>query len=108
MSKGTLYIAGPISNTTDFHERFAAGCMEVAQLGYVPLSPLEVTKAVGITDNGGPEVWLLCMKADIRALLTCDGIYCLRGWENSRGARIEQFIANALDMLVLYQREDFT
>lgn len=105
MSKGLMYIAGPITNTTDFRERFQQGVLEVAQLGYTPVSPLDVTKAVGIEDDGNPDIWLVCVKADIRALLECDGVYCLRGWENSRGARIEQFIANALGLLILYQPE---
>jgi hypothetical protein len=97
-----IYIAGPIGGTTDYHERFKQGCLEVAALGYVPVSPIEVVTAAGAKEGD----WLPCMKADIRALLECDGVYCLRDWHQSRGARIEHFLADALGLIVLYQPEE--
>lgn len=93
-----IYISGPIGSTTDFPERFAAGCLEVARFGYEPVSPLNN----GLARDAG---WLAHMKADIRTLLECEGIYLLRDWHQSRGARIGQMIAQGLDMLVLYQEE---
>lgn len=109
MSKGTLYIAGPVTNggLTSHEgavERFRQGTMEVVTMGYVPVSPIEIAAAAGLVE--GQSHWREFMKINIPAMMACDGIYCLRGWENSRGARIEQFIANALDMLILYQREE--
>lgn len=96
----TLYVAGPVSGTTDYSERFRQGCMEVAQLGYVPVSPLEVFTS---EDTTSEETWQLAIRADIRALLECHGAFMLRNWEDSRGARLEHYIAVSLDMLVLYQ-----
>jgi hypothetical protein len=104
MSKPLIYIAGSITGIEDFKARFEQAKVEVAQLGYEPVSPCDVTKP--FPDTGAKEIWLACMKLDIPALLNCDGIYLLRGWENSRGARLEKLIADGLDMLVLYQAED--
>lgn len=101
MTPLTVYVAGPISGITDFLERFQEGQMEVASLGHLPVNPLEVCKKL----VGGHHTWLDFMRADIRALLECDGIYCLRDWHQSRGARIEHFIAENLGMVVLYQPE---
>lgn len=38
------------------------------------------------------------MKADIKALLDCDAISTLPGWEKSRGAKLEQHIAAVLKL----------
>jgi hypothetical protein len=42
------------------------------------------------------------MREDIRELTKCQMIYMLKGWENSRGARIEFRLAQELDMTTLY------
>lgn len=100
-----VYIAGPIANTTDFCERFKAAGLEVAQLGYQPVCPIELN---GIDENSrkeDAENRRMYLKRDIVALIECDGIYLLRGWENSRGARLEKLIADGLDMFILYQDE---
>jgi hypothetical protein len=98
-----VYIAGPITGISDFKARFEQAKVEVAQLGYEPVSPCDIAK--DFLDDGRPEVWLACMKLDIPALLNCHGIYLLRNWENSRGARLEKLIADGLDMIILYQPE---
>lgn len=102
-SKSTMYIAGPITGVTDFKARFERAKLEVVQLGYAPVSPCDIVK--GFEDTGSEEIWLACMKLDIPALLQCDGIYLLRGWENSRGARLEKLIADGLGLTILYQEE---
>lgn len=52
-----------------------------------------------------PDVhWVTAMKKDIAALMQCDAIVMLHGWENSRGAKLEHFIATSLNMIVI--RED--
>lgn len=99
-----IYLAGPITNTSDFRDRFAQAKLELVQLGYVPISPLDVPK--DFEDTGKAEIWLAAMRVDIPALINCDGIYLLRGWENSRGARLEKLIADGLDLLVLYQDDE--
>ena len=42
------------------------------------------------------------MRSDIAALLTCDAIHMLPGWENSRGATVEHTIATALGLPITY------
>lgn len=101
MSKRNIYIAGPISDTTDYYERFRQACIEVKLLGHTSVSPIEVVKAA---QCGGD--WLACMRADIHALIECDGLYALRGWEHSKGARLEHLIAEGLGLEILYQPDD--
>lgn len=100
-----IYIAGPIANTDDFVYRFGVARGEVGLMGYQPVCPIELN---GVDENSrkeDAENRLAYLRKDIAALINCDGIYLLRGWENSRGARLEKLIADGLDLLILYQDE---
>ena len=53
---------------------------------------LEMLRLMGV----GSITWETCMKRDIKALVDMDAIVLLPGWENSRGACLENHIATAL------------
>lgn len=98
-----IYIAGPIAGTTDFVYRFGVARGEVGLMGYQPVCPLElngVDENSRLEDSTSRRRYLI---NDIHALLECDGIYLLRGWEHSRGARLEKLIADGLGLIILYQ-----
>lgn len=84
-----LYLSGKITGTSDAPERFGTAQTALAVAGYTVVNPLEVTQA---------DTWESCMRDDIKALLDCDGIVMLEGWERSRGAQLELHIAEALGM----------
>ncbi|WP_407059246.1 DUF4406 domain-containing protein (plasmid) [Ralstonia syzygii subsp. celebesensis] len=91
-----IYIAGPMTGLPDlnfpaFHE--AASALRAA--GHDVVNPAEINP----DPNAG---WLACMRADIRELVTCDAIYLLPGWENSRGARLEARIAEGLGFQMIF------
>lgn len=43
------------------------------------------------------------LRDDCKYLLDCDTIYMLKGWNASRGARLEKFIAQTLGMREIYE-----
>ena len=43
------------------------------------------------------------IRRDLKALLDCDAIYMLTGWEHSKGARIEFNIAVELKMKIIFE-----
>lgn len=48
--------------------------------------------------------WRQFMIRDLTALLhNCNSIYMLRGWQNSRGARLEHAAAVESDMRIFYE-----
>ena len=43
------------------------------------------------------------LRKDVEELLTCDAIYMLKGWETSKGARLEHLIASELGLHIYYE-----
>lgn len=94
-----IYISGPIAHY-DLEERrkaFALAAEHIAHLGYQPANPME---------NGLPDDahWREHMKADIGMLLCCDAIYMLRGWEQSKGCKLELDVATTIGLQVFHER----
>jgi hypothetical protein len=87
-----LYIAGPMSGLPGMNfPLFHAEAMRLRGLGYEVINPAEINPDQGMS-------WSECMRADIAALVTCDAIALLPGWRDSRGATLEQHIADRLGM----------
>lgn len=87
-----LYISGPMSGLPDYnHPAFNEAARLLRAAGYQVTNPAE--KALPIT-----ATWLQHMRADIRAMMDCDGLAILPGWQNSRGANAEINLAHALGM----------
>lgn len=89
-----IYLAGPMTGFKDLNfPAFHAGAAELRAAGLDVVNPAEI--------NADPNAnWHDCMRADIAALMTCQGIAVLPGWEKSRGASLEVSIARGLDMPV--------
>ena len=94
MSK--LYLSGPISGLDIEHAReaFARAQEQMEQQGWEVVNPM---------DNGVPveAPWEEHLAADIIALLDCKAVAMLPGWENSRGARLENAIARRFGMRII-------
>lgn len=105
------YISGPISSRiklgTDWKEPFIAAERSLRSLGYRQIhSPVDIAKGVEAACEalGRKACYADYMKADLEVLLKCSTIVMLKGWENSKGARLEYEIAQAIGMEVVYER----
>jgi hypothetical protein len=98
-----VYIAGPMRG----YERFnfpafdAAGAL-LRRLGHEPVSPADMDRARGF-DEGceGPlpaPFIAEALKRDFAAILTCDAIAFLPGWEKSAGAVAERQVGEAIGL----------
>lgn len=95
-----IYISGKISGTdlTKTRKRFAAVAKVTKRLGYEPVNPLEN----GLSEH---DSWEAHMLKDIADLLQCKAIYMLQGWQDSKGACIEHYIATKIGMHIMYEIE---
>lgn len=85
------YIAGPMTGLPDFnYPAFAAAAAKLRAHGLEVLSPHE------IDDSSTGKPWDWYMRRGLAQLVQCDRIVLLPGWENSRGARLEQKVAHEL------------
>jgi Domain of unknown function (DUF4406) len=96
VSKTRVYLAGgmtghPELNFPLFH-RMAAS---LRASGYEVMNPAEICP-------DPTAKWEDCMRADLAALVTCDAIALLPGWEKSRGASLEHTVAMALGMRPIF------
>ena len=97
-----VYISGPMTGLPDLNfpafnraaEELRAAGYEVRAEGFEVVNPAEL--------NPDPNTpYSECMRKDLRALLDCDAIALLPGWENSRGAKMEFEVAQICAMKVI-------
>lgn len=102
------YLAGPMSGISQFNfpefDRLAALLREQ---GYEIVSPAEMddpeTRAAALASpDGAPgsgasngETWGDFLARDVKLIADkVDGVLVMRGWRNSRGARLEAYVAH--------------
>lgn len=101
--KPECYISGPVTGTTDYIERFKKAEAIVREYKWEPINPVAVN-ALLPSDTS----WIEYMKMSLEMLTrkNCAAILMLKGWENSRGARIEREIAIGLGYTILYEEHN--
>lgn len=100
MSKKRIYISGPMTSLSEVEvsRTFMRGSLEVAMMGYYPVNPHKI--------SGYPFEYEEYMQVDLAILKVCEGIYMLRGWEHSSGARRELELAQECGMEIMYQEQE--
>lgn len=89
-----IYISGPMTGIEDFNKKaFNYWANKISFRGHEAVNP--ATLPTPITPD-----WTEYMKQDIKALLDCDAVLCLPGWQFSRGAKIEINLAVELGLKV--------
>jgi hypothetical protein len=94
----TIYIAGPMTGLPEFnYPAFFDAEERLREQGFLIKNPATGQKHPNsiVEDD---EVWRYYMRQGIRMLLESDEIALLPGWMDSRGAKLEYFIAQNLGM----------
>ncbi len=87
-----LYVAGPMSGLPEYnYPAFHKAAADLRAAGYEVLNPAENDRPLG-------DPWHAFMRDAIGLLIQCNGVALLDGWQDSRGARIEQNLARNLGM----------
>lgn len=98
-----IYVSGPI---TGLDTEVAKHNFDVA-VGFLVLEQHwtedEIVNPMTLSPEIPGKQWVEYMKEDIAALLECTHIFMLKGWSNSRGARLERTIAIELGLDIQYE-----
>lgn len=88
-----VYISGPMTGLPNLNsEAFDAAEVFLKHLGHTPFNPRHL--------NPPGTSWHECMRRDLAAMMECDEVGLLPGWEHSKGASLEAAIAQRLNMPV--------
>lgn len=81
-----VYIAGRITGVPLFKLSFSIAAFTLVFRGYEPVNPASIDFGPDETEKA---TWEDYMRVCLPMLATCDYIYLLPGWEDSRGAVLE-------------------
>lgn len=106
-----VYISLPMAGQEDtIWERYQDSILKVKQIkGYefceiVP--PIDITDFMPdnnkITNVNNKYTYGYYLGKDIEVLCECSDIYMSKNWENSKGCKIEKYVAETLGINVLY------
>jgi hypothetical protein len=97
-----LYIAGPMTGIESRNfPAFDQADKFFRQKGYEVINPA-ILAGSDVPDTGvHSKHYFDMLKRDIRLLVECDAIAMLPGWQNSKGARLEYFIARTFNLIIL-------
>ena len=101
-----IYLAGPMTDVPGHNiEKFNRKASELFGDGWVVVNPAEIGDEFGDWDevNADPERLKKLFHAEWSALAECDAIYLMRGWERSKGSRLELKIALDLGLEIVLE-----
>ncbi|MDR0250540.1 MAG: DUF4406 domain-containing protein [Burkholderiales bacterium] len=94
-----IYISGPMTglpylNFPAFHNEAA----RLRTLGYDVVSPAEINQNKNIA-------WHDALRKDLQALLVCDTLALLEGWQRSEGAHLEMHVAHRVGIAIVVAKD---
>ncbi len=100
-----IYISGPMTGIPNLNmEAFNDAENKLRKAGWSDIrNPARL--AVNEYENLPRSLYL---RSDLRQLLDCQAILLLRGWEQSKGARLEALIADEVGIRRVYEKETKT
>lgn len=102
MNRKTIYIAGPMAGLPLYNfPAFYSAEERLARLGWHPVNPAQFNHVFG-NDLSGKILDAVC-ESERAAIPHLDAIYLLKGWEKSKGAKRELFVAPRHNLEVIVE-----
>ena len=97
-----IYISGKITGTTDYMQRFSEAKLRL--MNYFDCDIINPAKVNSMLPTN--TTYEEYMKMSLCMLSMCDTIYMLKGWKDSKGARLEHEYAKAHNYNIIYESEE--
>lgn len=100
-----VYISGKMSgvNTFVYESYFFNAERALTENGFEVVNPVTLGKELDERIKDRKPTYTEYLNNDLDALATCDGIYMLRSWRTSKGARIERIYAQETGKFIAYE-----
>lgn len=79
-----IYLSGPITGVPDYKDKFSQAACGLEMQGFTVIDPSVETEGLK------PQDYILI---SVARLMAADAVYMLKGWQTSKGAKIERLIA---------------
>jgi hypothetical protein len=94
-----VYISGPMTGLPELNfPAFHAEAQRLRGIGLEVVNPAELNQNPAAT-------WNDCMRTDLKALLDCDTLALLPGWQKSSGAHLEMHVAHRVGIEIVTARD---
>ena len=100
-----IYVSGKITGTSDYVARFSTVEDKLIAEGYEVLNPVREGKRLERCLETEKPTWVQYMKYAIATMMKADYIYMMSGWKQSKGARLEHFLARVLNYNIIYEEQ---
>lgn len=95
-----VFLSGPITGDKNYYSRFKQYERILVRNGYTVLNPAILPNSDELSHDD-------YMKITLAMLEVSDIVLMLRGWEQSKGAVIEESRARDLDKKIIYEKTEF-
>lgn len=100
--ENTIYVAGPMTGFDNYNfDAFNAAEIDLLNAGWDVENPTKHGVVEGAT-------WEDYMLSCLGQISKCGAMCMLKGWEVSRGAKIEHELAQKLGLTIIYQGYDWS
>lgn len=98
-----VYLSGPMKGYPESNfPAFRATAADLRARGLEVVNPAEINVKGAENDA---DFYNQCLRADLKAMMDCEAIALMRGWEKSSGANLELHVAHRVGMRVLFVDE---
>ena len=95
-----IYISGKVTGLPfdEVYKKFEQAEQEVINLGGTPINPVKLVEQIE------DATWEDYMEKDLALLLRCQGIFLIKDWGDSKGARCEYALSKELGLQIQFQK----
>ena len=103
--KRKIYISGPMTEIKNLNrESFKNAYLKLIEVDVKVINPHDIGDMLHLPKwIPGKISWFIYIFFDVLALILCNEIYMLEGWESSSGANVELKVAKFLKMKEVYE-----